>query len=106
MARGPICLVDTHEIVLDQVVGGPGDLDLAGHAVGLHAACGVYRIPPQVIVKLLPTDHAGDRRPGVHSETEPQLHVLTAPGLAHVRNHLQSHPCKGVGMVGTRDGHA
>src|SRR5690606_35114778 len=51
-----------YEVVLDQPVGRFRDLDPARQSMGLHAASGVDRVAPDVVLELRRADHAGDHR--------------------------------------------
>src|SRR5688500_18209806 len=50
------------ELVLEQLVGGAGDLDAVGGALRFHAAGRVDRVAPEVVKEALATDDAGDHR--------------------------------------------
>ena len=49
-------------------------------AVGLHPARGVHGVAPQVVDELAPADHAGDHRPGVDADAQPQPAAVRSAG--------------------------
>src|SRR5205814_8299536 len=51
-----------HELVLEQLLRRPGDLDPPRGPLGLHAARGVHSVAPEVVQEPLAADHAGHDR--------------------------------------------
>src|SRR4029078_10812207 len=64
-------------LVLDQFLCRTCDLDPPRSSVGLHAARGVHRVPPEVVEEPLPADHTGDDR--ARGDFDAELHAADDP---------------------------
>src|SRR5208283_2893666 len=79
------------ELVPDQIVGAPGDLDGAALAVGFHTARQIHGRAPEIIDKLLAADDAGHHWPGVDANAKGELLVPECPAThrpPHVEREL------------------
>ena len=66
------------ELIFDELIGGPGDLDGTLETVRFHAACGIDRVPLQVVDELAGTDNAGHERARIDSDPERSTSLFLA----------------------------
>src|SRR5688572_29328197 len=64
------------ELVLEQLLRRPSDLDATRGPVGLHPTRRVYGVAPEVVQESLPPDHAGDDRSRVDSDAQLEREML------------------------------
>src|SRR3990170_7654040 len=64
------------KIIFDQLIRRPGDLDVPGQALGFHAAGGGGHLSPEVVLKLLVTDHPGYHRPRIDADAKAQAAII------------------------------
>src|SRR6187402_1153065 len=58
------------ELVLEQLLRRPGDLDSPRGSVGFHAARRVHGVAPEVVKEPFPADHARHDRPRVDPDAQ------------------------------------
>src|SRR5512133_3487954 len=67
---GNLTNIFTIKFILDQLVGGARDLDLANRAVTFHASSRIDYVSPDRIEILPASDHAADHRAGAQSDAD------------------------------------
>ena len=68
--------------------------------MGLHPAGDVDRVSPQVIDEPSHPDDAGDDRTRVDADAQTERMLFSAVDFRNAVEHVQSHLCDGLGMVG------
>jgi len=78
-----------------------GYLDRPRHAVALHPARRIDRVPPQVVDELASSDHTGHHGTGIDTDPEPDPVRPGAPAIA-LAKHRERHVGDGLTVVGAR----
>ena len=76
-----------------------GYLDRPRHAVALHPARRIDRVPPQVVDELASSDHTGHHGTGIDTDPEPDPVRSGAPAVP-LAKHRERHVGDGLPMVG------
>src|SRR5882724_10230053 len=87
------------KFVVDPLIGGFRYLYAIGHSRGFEAACGIYRVAPDVIDKSMLTDDAGHHLSRMDADANLKVFAELRPDLTHRLNHAERHVGYREGMI-------